>query len=98
MNGTWLDFEKPIVELERRIEDLRGAGAPANAEGEEELKRLERRAEKLRHDVFSRLTRWQRVKLARHPRRPDTPDYLRGMTPGFLDLPGDRRLGEDPAT
>ena len=97
MNGTWLDFEKPIVDLERRIEDLRGAGAPANAEVEEELKRLERRADKLRHDVFSRLTRWQRVKLARHPRRPYTLDYLRVIAPGFLELHGDRRFGDDPA-
>src|SRR5438552_3415837 len=97
MNGTWLDFEKPIVELERRIEDLR-ASAPENAEIEEELKRLERKAEKLRRDVYARLTRWQRVKLARHPRRPYTLDYLKLLAPGFMELHGDRRFGDDPAS
>jgi acetyl-CoA carboxylase carboxyl transferase subunit alpha len=97
MNGTWLDFEKPIVDLERRIEDLRGAGAPQTAEVEEELKRLERKAEKLRRDIYAKLTRWQRVKLARHPRRPYTLDYLKVLAPGFLELHGDRRFGDDPA-
>src|SRR5258705_11217909 len=96
MNGTWLDFEKPIVELERRIDDLR-ASAPENAEIEEELKRLERKAEKLRRDVYSKLTRWQRVKLARHPRRPYTLDYLKLIAPNFMELHGDRRFGDDPA-
>jgi acetyl-CoA carboxylase carboxyl transferase subunit alpha len=96
MNGTWLDFEKPIVELERRIEDLRAA-APENPEIEEELIRLEKKAEKLRRDVYSKLTRWQRVKLARHPRRPYTLDYLNVMAPGFMELHGDRRFGDDPA-
>ncbi len=97
MNGTWLDFEKPIVELERRIEDLRGIASPGSAEVEEELKRLERKAERLRREIYSKLTRWQRVKLARHPRRPYTLDYLRVIAPGFLELHGDRRFGDDPA-
>ena len=96
MNGTWLDFEKPIVDLERRIEDLR-ASAPENAEIEEELSRLEKKADKLRRDVYSKLTRWQRVKLARHPRRPYTLDYLKFLAPGFMELHGDRRFGDDPA-
>jgi len=97
VNGTWLDFEKPIVELERRIEDLKSAAAPANAEIEEEIRRLERKVDKLRRDVYSKLTRWQRVKLARHPRRPYTLDYLKVIAPGFLELHGDRRFGDDPA-
>ena len=97
MNGTWLDFEKPIVELERRIEDLRGFATGENIEVTEELKRLERKAERLRREIYSKLTRWQRVKLARHPRRPYTLDYLKVIAPEFLELHGDRRFGDDPA-
>src|SRR5258705_6555643 len=96
MNGTWLDFEKPIVELERRIDDLR-ASAPENAEIEEELRRPEGKAGRRRRAVYSKLPRGQRVKLARHPRRPYTLDYLRVIAPGFLELHGDRRFGDDPA-
>ena len=98
MNGTWLDFEKPILDLERKIEDLKGRSTPETADATaEELDRLERKADRLRREIFSKLTRWQRVKLARHPRRPYTLDYLRYFAPGFLELHGDRRFGDDPA-
>src|SRR5574342_82074 len=98
MSGTWLDFEKPIVELERRIEDLRSFATGENLEVTEDLKRLERKAERLRREIYSKLTRWQRVKLARHPRRPYTLDYLRLLAPEFMELHGDRRFGDDPAS
>jgi len=97
MSGTWLDFEKPIVELERRIEDLRSFATGENLEVTEDLKRLERKAERLRREIYSKLTRWQRVKLARHPRRPYTLDYLRILAPDFMELHGDRRFRDDPA-
>jgi len=98
VNGTWLDFEKPILDLERKIEDLKGRSTPETADAvAEELDRLERKADRLRRDIFSKLTRWQRVKLARHPRRPYTLDYLRTFAPSFLELHGDRRFGDDPA-
>jgi acetyl-CoA carboxylase carboxyl transferase subunit alpha len=97
MNGTWLDFEKPIVEIERKIEDLRGLATPEAPEAMEELSRLERKAERLRKEIYAKLTRWQRVKLARHPRRPYTLDYLKAIAPDFLELHGDRRFGDDPA-
>ncbi|HEY7728677.1 MAG TPA: acetyl-CoA carboxylase carboxyltransferase subunit alpha, partial [Candidatus Eisenbacteria bacterium] len=97
MSGTWLDFEKPIVELERRIEDLRSFASGENLEVAEDLKRLERKAERLRREIYAKLTRWQRVKLARHPRRPYTLDYLRLIAPDFMELHGDRRFGDDPA-
>jgi acetyl-CoA carboxylase carboxyl transferase subunit alpha len=97
MSGTWLDFEKPIVELERRIEDLRSFASGENLEVSEDLKRLERKAERLRREIYSKLTRWQRVKLARHPRRPYTLDDLRLIAPEFMELHGDRRFGDDPA-
>ena len=76
MNGTWLDFEKPIIELERKIEELKSRAGGDERETAEELDRLEKKADRLRKDIFSKLTRWQRVKLARHPRRPYTLDYL----------------------
>jgi acetyl-CoA carboxylase carboxyl transferase subunit alpha len=97
MSGTWLDFEKPIVELERRIEDLRSFATGESLEVSEDLKRLERKAERLRREIYSKLTRWQRVKLARHPRRPYTLDYLRMIAPDFMELHGDRRFRDDPA-
>ncbi|MGH2570421.1 MAG: acetyl-CoA carboxylase carboxyltransferase subunit alpha, partial [bacterium] len=97
MNGTWLDFEKPIVDLERRIEDLKALTGDENPEAQEELQRLERKAERLRRDIYAKLTRWQRVKLARHPRRPYTLDYLKLIAPNFMELHGDRRFADDPA-
>ncbi len=95
--GTWLDFERPIIDLERKIEDLKGLASDENEEAAEEVKRLERKAERLRREIYSKLTRWQRVKLARHPRRPYTLDYVKHMAPNFLELHGDRRFGDDPA-
>ena len=97
MNGTWLDFEKPILELERKIEVLRALATPETPEALEELTRLERKAERLRKEIYAKLTRWQRVKLARHPRRPYTLDYLKIIAPDFLELHGDRRFADDPA-
>lgn len=97
MNGTWLDFEKPIVEIERKIEDLRVLATPENPKAVDELQKLERQADRLRHDIYAKLTRWQRVKLARHPRRPYTLDYIKQIAPGFMELHGDRRFGDDPA-
>jgi len=97
MNGTWLDFEKPLLELERRIEDARGLAQDGDQAAQEEVQRLERKVERLRQEIYSKLTRWQRVKLARHPRRPYTLDYLKVIAPDFVELHGDRRFGDDPA-
>jgi acetyl-CoA carboxylase carboxyl transferase subunit alpha len=97
MNGTWLDFEKPIIDLERRIEELRRRASGESVDLSAELDRLERKADRLRQEIFSKLTRWQRVKLARHPRRPYTLDYLKLIAPQFFELHGDRRFGDDPA-
>ncbi len=92
MAETWLDFEKPIVELEKRIEELRGF------EGvDEEIAKLEHQVEKLKKKVFSKLTRWQIVQLARHPQRPYTLDYISLIFDDFIELHGDRRYGDDAA-
>jgi len=87
-----LDFEKPIVELEKRIEALRGL---EGVDGE--IARLQKQAEKLRRKVYSRLTRWQTVQLARHPRRPYTLDLVPYLFTDFTELHGDRGFADDPA-
>jgi acetyl-CoA carboxylase carboxyl transferase subunit alpha len=89
-----LDFERPLLELETRIETLRRAARPG-IEGEAE--RLEERLQRLQRKVFGKLTAWQRVQLARHPRRPYALDLIRLLTEDFVELHGDRLFGDDPA-
>jgi acetyl-CoA carboxylase carboxyl transferase subunit alpha len=95
--GGWLDFERPLVELEQKIQELREFASGEQLEFREELKRLEKKAERLRHEIFSGLTRWQRVQLARHPKRPHTLDYLGALVEPFLELRGDRGFADDRA-
>jgi len=92
MNGVWLDFEKPIVELEEKIRELSGVQGI-----DDELERLKEQCEKLKKKVYSNLTRWQRVQLARHPKRPYTMDYINLITSDFIELHGDRNFGDDEA-
>jgi len=92
-----LDFEKPIVELERKIEELRSMDSHENLGIQEEIKRLEAKVDKIRKEIYSRLTPWQRVLLSRHPRRPYTLDYIGEMTEDFIELHGDRLYGDDEA-
>ena len=87
-----LDFERPIVELEKRIEELRGL------EGvDDEIAKLQKQVQKLRNKVFSRLSRWQIVQLARHPRRPYTLDLVPYLFTDFTELHGDRGFADDEA-
>lgn len=95
MPNIVLDFEKPVAELERRIAELRELAASDDMN--EEITRLEERARQLRAEIYSNLTRWQRVLLARHPSRPYTLDYVRLMMPDFIELHGDRAFADDPA-
>jgi acetyl-CoA carboxylase carboxyl transferase subunit alpha len=97
LSNIWLDFEKPVVELETKISELRDFTTGSNIEVGEELKRLERKADKMRTEIYSKLTRWQRVQLARHPRRPYTLDYIDAICDSFLELHGDRGYRDDPA-
>lgn len=92
MNGIWLDFEKPIIELEKKIEELKGLHGT-----HEEIVRLKTQVEKLKKKVYSNLSRWQRVQLARHPRRPYPLDILKLITNDFIELHGDRKFGDDSA-
>lgn len=90
-----LEFEKPIVELDKRIEALRSLNSQAGADLRSEIVRLEDRREKLVNKIYSGLTRWQRVQLARHPQRPYSLDYIQRFSPDFLELHGDRHFGDD---
>jgi len=92
-----LEFEKPIVEIERRIEELRQYSLNEDIEIQQEIERLEAKAKKLRLEIFSKLNRWQRVQLARHPNRPYTQDYIDRMILDFIELHGDRTYRDDPA-
>ncbi len=95
--GFVLDFERPLVELEKKIAELKAYSTAENVEIDAEIRRLEEKAKKLRKQIYSRLTRWQRVQLARHPQRPYTLDYIEYMTTDFIELHGDRAFGDDPA-
>lgn len=90
-----LEFEKPIVELEQKIEEMRRyADNPGIAQ---EIVKIEKRVNQLQQSIFADLTRWQRVQLARHPDRPYTLDYIHLMTKDFLELHGDRAFKDDKA-
>jgi acetyl-CoA carboxylase carboxyl transferase subunit alpha len=93
----WLEFEKPLVELERRIDELRSFADSQSIDVAKELKRLEAKAEELRGEIYGNLTRWQITQIARHPRRPYTLDYVRMLGIDFTELHGDRRFGDDAA-
>jgi acetyl-CoA carboxylase carboxyl transferase subunit alpha len=92
-----LDFEKPIVELQKKISDMKDFASGANLELSREIQSLEGKLEKMRREIFSNLTRWQKVQLARHPRRPHTMDYVKLMTTDFVELHGDRCFADDKA-
>ena len=90
-----LDFEKPIVELEQKLEDLRRHGREHNVNLDPEVRRMEAKIEETKRSVYSNLTPWQRVQIARHTARPFTLDYLQLSFSNFIELHGDRRFAED---
>jgi acetyl-CoA carboxylase carboxyl transferase subunit alpha len=90
-----LDFERPLLELEQKLEEMRALSAQLDIA--EEIRELEQKLEELRQQVYSSLTRWQRVQIARHPERPYTLDYVRHVFTDFVELHGDRCYGDDPA-
>lgn len=92
---TTLDFEIPIIELEKKIEEMRSMSSRFDIS--EEIGNLEDKVNKLRSEIFSKLTPWQIVQLARHPERPYSLDYIYQMTENFTELHGDRHFGDDKA-
>ncbi|MDD5115642.1 MAG: acetyl-CoA carboxylase carboxyltransferase subunit alpha [Candidatus Omnitrophica bacterium] len=92
-----LDFEKPILELEKKIHDLKAFISEKKIDLSSEVKKLEERLEHLRKDTYSNLSAWQKVQLARHPLRPYTLDYINLIMSDFLELHGDRLFSDDKA-
>jgi acetyl-CoA carboxylase carboxyl transferase subunit alpha len=97
IEGPYLDFEKPILELQKKIADMEEFSRTEKVELDSEIKSLKDKLQKMRSSVFSGLTRWQRVQLARHPKRPYTLDYIRMITSDFIELHGDRCFADDKA-
>jgi acetyl-CoA carboxylase carboxyl transferase subunit alpha len=97
MSTRVLDFEKPIVELEGKIRELKLLLAGGNEAMAQEIARLEAKASELQREHYSRLTPWEQLQLAKHPDRPYTLDYIGEMTTEFVELKGDRAFGDDPA-
>jgi acetyl-CoA carboxylase carboxyl transferase subunit alpha len=91
-----LDFERPVVELERKIEELIRVSGGAS-ELRPQIALLEARARELQQRIFAELSPWQKVQLSRHPTRPYTLDYIERLMPDFVELHGDRRFADDPA-
>jgi acetyl-CoA carboxylase carboxyl transferase subunit alpha len=95
---TYLDFEKPIAELETRVAELREtANRSDDIDIEAEVGKLEAKASKLLRDTYAKLTPWQKAQVARHPERPHFKDYVAGIADDFLPLAGDRAFADDPA-
>src|SRR5262245_7277923 len=92
-----LDFEKPIVELEEKLEDLRRHSRENNVNLDSEIKSMEASIDETKKAVYSSLTAWQRVQIARHTARPYTLDYLQLSFTDFIELHGDRRFADDPS-
>ncbi len=97
MNPNYLDFEQPIAELEAKIEELRYVGDDTEINIGEEISRLQEKSRSLTKSIFSKLTPWQTSKLARHPMRPYTLDYVDRIFTDFQELHGDRSFADDPA-
>ncbi len=94
---TYLDFEKPIAELETRVAELRETASSGSIDIDAEIVRLESKASKLLRDTYARLTPWQKAQVARHPERPHFKNYVAGLADDFVPLAGDRAFAEDCA-
>jgi len=93
----YLDFEKPIAELEAKLEDMKQLAIDSNVDVTEAVKSLEEKIKDLKKETYQNLTRWQRVQLSRHPERPYTLDYIYDITDKFIELHGDRLVKDDKA-
>ncbi|WAS98366.1 acetyl-CoA carboxylase carboxyltransferase subunit alpha [Nannocystis punicea] len=96
MSGKVLEFERPIVELETKIRELKDLSS-ASGEMADEIAKLEQRAAELQRERFAALTPWEQLQLAKHPDRPYTLDYIGEILTDFVELKGDRAFGDDPA-
>ncbi len=97
MPPEYLEFEKPIADLEKKIEELTLFTSNGNIDLEEEILKLHKKADQLRAEIYSRLTPWQKAQISRHPNRPYTLDYIEAMLTDFTEMHGDRSFADDPA-
>src|SRR5919199_1454407 len=93
----FLDFEKPIAELESKVEELRHLSDGGDINIGEEVAKLESKADRLLRQTYAKLSPWQKVQVARHPERPHFSDYVDGLITEFTPLAGDRAFAEDRA-
>jgi acetyl-CoA carboxylase carboxyl transferase subunit alpha len=94
---TFLDFEKPVAEIEARVAELRETASAGEINIEAEIARLEERAERSLRETYGKLTPWQKTQVARHPERPHFRSYVAALVEDFVALAGDRAFGEDEA-
>jgi len=90
-----LEFEKPIAELEDKIQELKSCAASEHMDFSDEIRTLEEKCEQLKRQIYGALTPWQRVLIARHPQRPYTLDYIKALCTDFIELHGDRSFSDD---
>jgi len=93
----YLEFEKPIAELEKKIEELTLFTSSGDINLEEEILKLHKKSDQLRAEIYSRITPWQKALISRHPNRPYTLDYIEAMMTDFVEMHGDRAFADDPA-
>jgi acetyl-CoA carboxylase carboxyl transferase subunit alpha len=93
----YLDFEKPIADLEKKIEELTLFTSNGNIDLEEEILKLHKKADHLRAEIYAKLNPWQKAQISRHPNRPYTLEYIEAMLTNFMEMHGDRSFADDPA-
>ncbi len=94
---TFLDFEKPLAELDARVNELRDTAEAGSLNLASEIERLQAKSERLLRDTYAKLTPWQKTLVARHPERPHFKEYVAGLIEDFVPLAGDRNFAEDQA-
>jgi len=97
MGVPFLEFERHIVELEQKLEELRSLGKSDGADFSSEIRKMHKKLSRQKRETFSKLSRWQKTQLARHPARPYAYDYMREMTVDFIEQHGDRHFGDGPS-
>ena len=97
MSEIYLDFEAPIADLQKKIDELEHISSSNNIDVSKEIKALTDRLQEMMGSIYEKLTPWQRVQLSRHPRRPYTMDYINLICTNFTELSGDRRFSDDKA-
>lgn len=95
--ASFLDFEKPIAELQGRIDELRETASSPELDIDAEVSRLQAKSDKMLRDTYARLTPWQKTQVARHPERPHLKDYIAALIDDFMPLGGDRAFADDQA-